>query len=293
MSDRLVVEKSARQRRIEGVILFVMPPIVALACRVCLGPGLWQIPIILLGFVIISVVGNVVAVRSGGELMAPAERYRRTLARIASDPLWSVLLWTFAFYFSLLSSLTMPMTDQGHMLQLVTFQLPLAVAGALLATGICVFYLRKVASKTATAMPPLPKQLPWIWLRNYVPFRAVTMVGIVFGYFAALGFSDPTNLLILMAGFTVGQIIETVLLSRRIKNAPLLWSDLGFFAALVTAIVQGGIPFALFVGFMGALTAGKFDIVSAVFALAGFVGGVFLVLCLWAVRKINTVKAKA
>jgi hypothetical protein len=291
LSDRLVVEKSARQRRIEGVILFVMPPVVASACRVYLGPGLWQIPIVLLGFVVISFGGNVVALRSGGELMTPAERYRRDLMRMASRPVWSSLFRSFAFWLILTLSMALPMSagvPQGSL-----FIFPYSIVGAGVCSGLSVFYRRRVGSKISTTPQPLPRQPPWVWLRAYAPYRIITVATSIGVYLVAHHFSNPNNILILLVGCWLGLVIEVLLRSRKIKNAPLLWHDLGFLQALATAVVQLGIPFAIFFGLVGALTEGRFDIVVGLSAVAGFVGGILFILGFWALAKLNTVKASA
>ncbi|HWA90148.1 MAG TPA: hypothetical protein VG889_08955 [Rhizomicrobium sp.] len=79
MSDILVVEKSDRQRKVEPALLYIVPPVVALACRIFLGPGFRQIPLILLQFALQSLVGHRIALGLGGERVTPEERRRHDL----------------------------------------------------------------------------------------------------------------------------------------------------------------------------------------------------------------------
>ena len=290
MSDRLVVEKSARQRWIEGVILFVLPPAIALACRFYVGPGLWQIPIILFGLITLSILGNAVAVKTGGALMTPAERYRRTLQRMMSRSVWVSLLQSFAFWLVLNLSMLLPMSSEGGLSLLLVCSF--SIFGAAVCSALSVLYRRRVGTRFSDTEHPLTSASPAAWLRAYAPLRLISIATIGAGYLVGRHFAFPVDLIVLLVGATLGSALETWIQSRRIKTVPLLWYDLGFRQALLVALATHGLSFTLYFGFMTALIEQKFDIGAALSALGGGVGGVLLGLSIWGLAKLNMVKSK-
>lgn len=267
-----------------------MPPAIALACRVYLGPGLWQTPLILLGLIILSILGNLVAVRTDGALMTPTERYRRTLQRMMSRSVWVSLFGSFAFWLVLMLSMLLPMSDRGAK------DLPLlclfSIFGAAVCSAVTVLYRRRVGTRFSDMERPLTSATPAAWLRAYAPLRLISVATIGVGYLVGRHFAFPVDLIVLLVGTTLGSALETWIQSRRIKTVPLLWPDLGFRQALLAALVTHGLTFTFYFGFLAALIEQKFDIGAALSALGGGAGGVLLGLSLWGLAKLNTVKSK-
>lgn len=273
--------------------MYAMPPIVAAACRFLIGAGPWQIPIILSAFVAQSLIGNAVALRAGGELVPPVERWRRGVARIAARPPMSSFLWTFLFFLLLLLSLLLPMAEEPNVSRDLGFAALISVGGSLVSSGLCLFILRAQARQIESTDAPPVQQSPWTWLRHSTPLRGICIAGIVLGYFAARFFPWPVSLLFLWGGMLLGQVVETLTRARWAKKGPVLWNNFGFGAMLAAGAVQLGVPFALFFGLMERLTVGSFDLATAVFAVAGFAGGVLYIFVIWGLARLNSVKAKA
>lgn len=87
MAEKLVVEKSRLQRRIEGTLLVVLPPLV--------GAALWWhtrggTPLnalaVVAAFFLVSPLGGLIASFGPGGHITPDERMRRTLARLTARP---------------------------------------------------------------------------------------------------------------------------------------------------------------------------------------------------------------
>lgn len=295
MSERLVVEKGPRQRRVEGVLYFVLPPLIGAASRALLGPGLWQIPAILFAFVVLSLVGNSVAIRLGGELISPAERWRRTMERLRALSLRSMLFWMFLFYLLLFLGLDAPMIRMPFSWDEGGVMLGLIFSGAVVSTGLCGFYLRKqAATLNREAQIVAPPQAPWPWLAKSLPFNFIGVAGIAIGYAIGSKFSDGLGFLAITAGAFGGLIVQTIARSRLAQEGPVLWHNFGFGAAIAAGASSYGIYFATLVGCMELLfarTSGRTTGGIVLFALGGFVAGILFALIPWALARFNSVNA--
>jgi len=295
MSERLVVEKGPRQRRIEGVLYYILPPLIGVTCRYFLGQGPWQVPAIVGAFVILSLAGNAIAIRLGGELITPAERWRRSMKRIAATPLPSLLFWMFVFYLLLLAGLNAPMMRPRPSREELSFLLGLIFVGAAVSTGICSYYLRRRAAVVATdTSAPPPAESPWRWLVKAAPFRVIGVAGPVGGYLIARGYSGTAAFSILLAGSLAGLVVQSVVTVRLVGRAPLLWHNFSFGAALAMGVSSYGIYFAVLSGLMElvAIDAHEPDriLMAWIFAAGGFGLGLLFALVPWALARFNTVK---
>jgi hypothetical protein len=297
LTERLVVEKGPRQRRIEGYLYLVIPPLIGALCWHYLGSGVWQIPAILIALIAMSLIGNAIAIRLGGELMSPTERWRRGLARIAEQPLPLLLFWMFLLYFLLFLSMLLPMVRANDVPHEIPFMLGITLPGSAICSGLCAYYLRSQASTAAASVQsPLSLQAPWPWLAASLRFRLIGLLGLVGGYLVGRGLSFSLSLVALLAGSWLGLIVETAVKNRFAKPGPVLWHNFSFPAALATGASLQGIYFAVFFGFMALLTPETADehsqiIVVSIFALAGFFAGVLFALIPWALARFNSVKA--
>jgi len=288
-SERLVVEKSLRQLRVEGLIRIIFPPLIAVGCYRFLGPGLWQVPLILFSLATIAVVSNQIALFAGGRLVTPAERWRRQMERLSTRPASSVFFWTFLFCLDLMLSLTVPMASIEEFWNLRWLMLPLLVSCALFASAFSVLFMRRQARFLRAEHEPLQLQSPWEWIRKTAPLRVITIAAAVVGYFVARNFSSPLCLLIFAAVFWIGFALEGAIRIRMASSKPLLWTNFSFPAMLATGMLHHGIPFALLVGFMDALMNGV-GVVSAILGAGGFLAGILIAFGFWAVAKLNTVR---
>lgn len=297
MTERLVVDKGPRQRNIEGYLYLILPPTIGALCWHYLGDGLWQIPAILLAFIVMSVVGNAIAVRLGGELVTPIERRRRMLERLGAQSLPSMLFWMFLFYLLLFLGLYAPMIKLPLSWEEGGVVLGLIFSGATVCTGICGFYMRgQIAASGRDAQIATSPRAPWLWLAKNLPFTFIGVAGIAIGYVIGSRFSDTTALLVLMAGAFGGLIVQTIAKSWLTKDAPILWHDFSFGAAVAAGASLYGIYFAAFVGcseLLFAHVSGRTAGGIVLFALGGFLGGILFAVVAWALAHFNTVKARS
>lgn len=290
----MVVEKSAGQRRVEGVLYFLVPPLAAGLCRAAFGPGLWQIPVIVLAFAVMSLAGTALALRFGGVLMTPLERWRRSLMRIAAAPLWSNSLGLFGFYLVLLLSITLPMLGDAPPRGTVIVTLAISTLGAFLMAWLSLAYLLRQAAQLAAREPARSTpQNPWIWLRTTAPYRLITLACIVGGYVAAAQLSGPYRVVLLLAATWLGLVAESLVKARRSAADPVLWHNFSFAAALGAGAAINGSTFALFFGLAARLGFQGDDAVAWFFALVGLAAGVLAALVPWALARLNSFKGKA
>ena len=295
LTERLVVDKGPRQRRIEGILYFVLPPTVGLLCWHYLGWGLWQIPAIVLAFIIMSLMGTAIAVRLGGELITPVERWRRNMERLAKYSLWSMLFWLFVFYALLFVGMVAPMTPPDVPSEAVRFIFVTSVSGAAVGSVFCTFYLRsKMSAGEKSPEPVAAPDAPWPWLARSLPFRVIGLIGLIASYWVAQRFSGATALFVLLAGTWLTSAIESAIKNRSLKAAPVLWNNFSFSAALAAGALLYGIYFGLFCGLTDSLALRPDEGVvhAALAAATGFAIGILLALIPWAVAHLNTVKPR-
>src|SRR6185312_3743108 len=292
MADVLVVEKSARQRKIETVLLYLMPLGIGAACRFLVGPGLWQVPAILLYLVAQSLIGNAIALRIGGELVTPEERWRRAVLRMMESPLGAQVAWSFLFFLLLFSGLCLPMAEHFDR-QAALLLAGLASGGAAVASLICLYYVRSMARQQAASEHKVVQEEPWAFIRASLKLRPVGLLLMVLGLGVVMRFGPITDVLILLAFYWAGAAAESVLRTRVSRGGPLLWPSLGFGAMLTYGALQPGLSFALFAGSIEYLSERVADWMTWLAALAGFVGGVLYVAVMWGLAKFNSVKRPA
>lgn len=283
--------KSERQSRIERWVRFAFPPLAGAVCYRFLGPGLWQVPAILLGFVVIALISNRIALARGGRLVTPAERWRLQMERMKRYAAWVVFLWTFLFFVDLQASLIVPMAPLQALATMFWFIAPLLVGSTAIATLVCVRYLRRQARLMDAEQAPLPLQSPWLWIRKTAPLKIILVGAAIAGYIIARSFPSPTSIIVFTTIFIAGFIAEFVARTRVIKPLPLLWSSFSFGAMLAIGLQLYAVPFALLLGLMDASVNGP-GITSAILGVGGFVFGLLLAFGFWAVAKLNSVRVQ-
>lgn len=302
MAERLYVEKSPLQRRIEGLLHVAVPPLVAGLLWHGQGPSFPNTLLVLAAFFLVAPLGNLIASLMGGERITADERMRRILERLAKVRFVFLVGWiwlTYAVLFaSALFAATGPAVLAAQPLTLATIALA-TLFGALLVS----YQLRCWRVRYLRTRPAERYQSVGQWVKAFVPIQIVCVgIGLTAGFVAAHYVPPDYGFLALAAGWLAGVGIETVAAERLLQRKPLLWSQLGFGSALVVAMARMGLMFAMFFAFYAQLDqfrgAGLPDgvrfaaFLSAAFALMGFVFGTLLMLAVWAIARLGDLGSK-
>ncbi len=302
MAERLVVQKSRRQRRIEAVLLIVLPPL--------LGGWLWyrgggtplNALVVVTVFFLVTPMGGLIASFGSGERITPDERMRRALERAARMPFAVLAGWTWITYTSVFLSALLAAATPAFAKTLLGFT-P-AFAGVTLACALLVtFQLRRWYRHYDPARPAERYQSVGQWLKEFLPVEIVCVgAGLVAGFVVAHFVPNPYVGVTLGGGWLLGIGFEAVVADRVLRRKPLLWSQVGFRGALTIAMARMGLMFAAFSMLFGLLQPiGLSDLpyewlVTTVFVivagLVGFVFGTLLMLVMWALARLGDARAR-
>jgi hypothetical protein len=183
-----------------------------------------------------------------------------------------------------------PMTPPEAAPNIVEIFAFLTVAGSAVGALLCVVLVRAQAVRQTSATGPLPRLDPWEWMRISTPLRVIGLAGLLIAFLAARRFAAPLNLIVLVSGLWIGQIVENLARARVMRKGTLLWTDFNTGAILAYGASQLGILFGASTLCIEYLITGVFDVVSWLAGLAGLLAGILYVAALWGIAKINAVR---
>lgn len=296
MAERLVAEKSRPQRRIEGVMLAVLPPLVGFTLWWRHGAEPLNLLAVLAAFFLVSPLGGLIASFGSGERITPDEWMRRTLERMAEMPFIVVAGWSWITYSSLFLSALFSGCS-AEFLPRIFVLVPVLLAITFGCAVLVTYQLRRWHSRYDPAQAAERYRTVGEWLKERLPLQIVCVgAGFAAGFVAAHFVSEPYIGLTLGAGWLAGIALETMVAERILKKKPLLWSQVGFGGALAISMARFGLTFAGFFVLYGLLQpvvglAEGFAIFFAVtLAISGFVMGTVLMMIFWALARLGDMR---
>jgi hypothetical protein len=300
---QLVVEKSRRQRHIEGVLLIVLPPLTGAALRWGTGAGASNLLAVMAVFLLVSPLGSLVASFGPGERIAPEERMRRALARLAAKPFAVVAGWSWLTYSSVFLSALFSAGDEQYIRMLVGI-VPYLLGATFLCAAMATFQCRRWYLRYDPAKPAERYASAGQWLKEQMPIQlACVSVGLAAGFIAAHLVTPNYTGITLGAGWLCGIAAEAVIASRILRKKPLLWSQLGFGSAALIGLARMGLNFAgFFVLFMllefpvslrdEPLAPVAVAVMLVLAVVLGLLFGTVMTLAMWALARLGDLRAR-
>lgn len=291
MAERFVRDKSARQHRVEGLLFYLLPTVIAGSSLFVSGwIRLLASPLALISFYAISPIGNLFATAFGsGEKIAPEERWRRNINRATSVSGWRLFGSLFFLYTLLGLSALLPFLSISRLWEDGPLLASIGILGGAFAAICTTSYVRgqrRVAQIEPTQEnAPLP---PWRWLAGYLPIHYLCYgAGLVGGYLMALQVRGALQILLIFVGFLLGGLGVTLMQRVTYRRRPITWSQMSFLQAFTTGVLQMGVLIAALLFEVVSVT-GKLDVSeAAIWSSAGLAFGTAFVLFLWVVSKLN------
>ncbi len=292
MSEPLVLMKSKRWRRAEGLLTIAVPAMVALLSRLLArGPSLVGTLAVFFSHFLVPVLSNAVAVRFGaGEWMSADDRNRRLLDGLLSIGPARLFLWQWLAYFSWLLSVFAAMVAfrDGW---LVATLAAIAVVTAAIAAFMTTLGIRR-GSRTLKAAQDeqWPQDTLREWLPRYLLIHYICLgTAIVAGYFAGRYAGPPRGMFVFLGFFLLGFLLEVPLRTRFLarKRRQVLWTQIGFAVAVGLGLIQIGIPLGAAFALLPVLDGYPNIFSSILFGGGGLVFGTLVVVMLWTVARLG------
>jgi hypothetical protein len=294
VSYRLVVDKSQRQRRIEGILIIVLPAIIASGLRLWLGPSPFISVVAFFVFFAIVPVGGAIAAFGLGERITIDERMRRILERAAKGSFWRSVVWMTVAYGMLMLSATLPMVPLVELPSFARWIVPLCMFGGASCSLICAIYIRLSKRRYDKSESSVEQYTsPWQWLVRFLPIQYLCNgASLTAVYFVAWRFDGIERLFVLLGGYMLGAVLEAVLAGLILRRKPILWHQFGFGMALLTSVLRMGVLMGAVFWLIGRLLCGLEGADVWILAGAGFAVGTLFMLAIWALSRLNDMRPR-